>query len=257
MQDFKPGPDNRDLREKVYSLIPFETTSSILDIGCGTGYDLVRFGERCGPGAALTGIDSSIKALTVAREKTRDDPRFTIIHHDLSTGLPFPDEQFDLVYSANLMECITDKAGLIDEVCRVLRPNGRVVFSHIDWDTQVINGPDKNLIRRMVAAFSDWKQGWMDASDGWMGRRLNGVFARHGGFDGMITPIVLVNTEYTPELYGSRRIADFSTMADKGLISREDYTAFISGLETTRENGDYFYSVTLYVYCGQKISRCD
>jgi len=247
------GPDVVKLREQIHSLIRFGTTISILDIGCGYGDDLIRFGERCGADATFTGIDSARKPITKAREKTRNDPRFTFIPHDISGGLPFGDGSFDVVYSHNVLECIRDKEALISEVHRVLKPGGQVLFSHTDWDSQIINGTDKALIRRLVAAFSDWKQDWMSESDGWMGRRMAGLFRKNRGFSGEIIPFVLVNTEYAPGLYGYDRIRDVHTMAANGRIREKDYAAFQEDLEKTVSRGNYFYSVTLYVFSGTKI----
>ena len=246
------GPDVKKIREQMYSLVSLDHASSILDLGCGYGNDLFSLGQRCGPDARLTGIDSAFKPIERAREKTSSDPRFAFIHKDIESGLPFEDESFDVVWSCNLLECIKDKDALLSEVSRVLKPDGQVVFSHIDWDTQVINGTDKQLIRKIVAAFSDWTQGWMSVSDGWMGRRMTGLFRNHEDFSGEVIPLVLVNENYTPGLYGYDRIKDFETMAEEGLISEEDLASFQKDLEKTVSEGNFFYSVTMYVFNGKK-----
>ncbi|MDD1724974.1 MAG: methyltransferase domain-containing protein, partial [Methanospirillum sp.] len=249
---YRIGPDVAGMREDIYSLMHLETAASVLDIGCGRGYDLVSFGKRCGKDAVLTGIDTSGKAIREARERTGNDPRFSVTRADASSGLPFGDNYFDIVYSGNLLECVRDKDALISEVYRVIKPGGQVIFSHYDWDSQIINGSDKTLIRRIVAAFSDWKQDWMAESDGWMGRRMAGLFKKNPGFSGEVIPFVLVNTEYDPVLYGYQRIGDFEEMAQRGLITASDHAAFQRDLEETIINGEYFYSITLYVYMGTK-----
>lgn len=246
------GPDVAVLRKQIYRLIHPGTAASVLDIGCGRGDDLVRIGEWYGDIADLTGIDLSGKAIREARERTGDDPRFSFIHADAGSGLPFDNEQFDIVYSGNLLECIPDRDALISEVHRVLKPGGQVIFSHYDWDSQIINGSDKPLIRRIVAAFSDWKQDWMAESDGWMGRRMAGLFRNNPGFSGEVIPFVLVNTRYDPALYGYQRIGDFETMAQNGLIPASDHAAFQRDLEETVLRDEFFYSITLYVYNGTK-----
>ena len=251
------GPDVKKIREQVYSLVSLDHASSILDLGCGFGNDLFSLGQRCGPDARLTGIDSAFKPIEKAREKTQNDPRFAFIHKDIESGLPFEDESFDVVWSCNLLECIKDKDALLSEVSRVLKPDGQVVFSHIDWDTQVINGTDKQLIRKMVAAFSDWTQGWMSVSDGWMGRRMTGLFRNYEDFSGEVIPLVLVNENYTPGLYGYDRIRDFQTMAEEGLVSEEDLASFQKDLERTVSENNYFYSVTMYVFNGGKVRHSD
>lgn len=257
MPEIVMGSDVIKLRTQIYSLIRLSQTASILDIGCGYGYDLISLGERCGENAKLIGIDSAFKPVKRAREKTQNDPRFTFIHRDISLGLPFDDESFDVVYSCNLLECIQDKEALMSEIYRILRPGGQVIFSHIDWDTQVINGIDKQLIRRLVAAFSDWKQGWMSESDGWMGRRMEGIFRKHGGFSGDVIPLVLINNEYKPGMYGYNRIGDFRTMAAEGIISEEELAAYQMDLEKTLLSKNYFYSVNMYVFNGIKITKSE
>lgn len=127
-----------------------------------------------------------------------------------------------------------------------------MVFCHYDWDSQIFNGYDKPLIRKIATEFGDWKQDWMDESDGWMGRRMYGLFRNNPLFSGDIVPYVLVNTEYSPDLYGYQRIRDAQTMADQGIVSQEDAIMFIHNIEKTVSEGTYFYSITLYVYVGQK-----
>lgn len=50
--------------------------------------------------------------------------------HDLSKGIPFPSESFDLVYSRHFLEHIPRHKVqfLVKEMSRVLRPKGRVVI---------------------------------------------------------------------------------------------------------------------------------
>jgi hypothetical protein len=50
-----------------------------------------------------------------------------------------------------------------------------VVFAHFGWDTQVFDGEDKELVRKIVHCFGDWQQAWMNDSDAWMG----GAFGPH------------------------------------------------------------------------------
>jgi hypothetical protein len=45
---------------------------------------------------------------------------------------------------------------------------------------------------------------------------------------------------------------DIPVMADKGVISKEDLVAFQRDLQKTVSEGNYFYSVTIYVFYGKK-----
>ena len=79
-------------------------------------------------------------------------------------GLGFENGKFDIVYSMNVLECISDKIKIVKEIHRVLAPGGQVVICHCDWDSMVFNGEDKDLIKNVLHKYCNWKQPWMDAS---------------------------------------------------------------------------------------------
>jgi hypothetical protein len=119
-------------------------------------------------------------------------------------------------------------------------------------NTQLINGIDKQLVRKILHAFSDWKQPWMKDCDPWMGRRLWGAFSRSGLFDGAIRSYVLTNTDYAPEYYGFQRIQDMEALVRHGMVPQQDYDRFIEEIRNLAKAGEYFYSITMYVYTGEK-----
>ena len=46
------------------------------------------------------------------------------------TNLPFPDQNFDVVWSQNVTMNVEDKRGMFSEAYRVLKPGGRFTFTH-------------------------------------------------------------------------------------------------------------------------------
>jgi hypothetical protein len=118
-----------------------------------------------------------------------------------------------------------------------------------------VKGPvarDKPLVRRVVQAFADWQQAWMDHSDGWMGRRLWGAFNSTGLFEGDVYARVLVNTKYAVPWYGHARAQDFRVLVKHGLVSAEDCSRFLADLDALSREGRYFYSITGYAYVGRR-----
>lgn len=111
-------------------------------------------------------------------------------------NLPFAGASFDLVVTIDTLECLTNKETLRDEVHRILKLDGHALTIHWDGDTQIYNVPNRALARKVVWAFSDWKQSWMDAADGQMGRHLWGLFEGSGKFHGMADSFCLVETAY-------------------------------------------------------------
>jgi len=91
----------------------------ILDVGCGTGYNLGLLGRH----GSVVGLDLNERGLTLAREMERPLVRAT------SERLPFDDGTFDLVTSFDMMQCIPTDHEAVREMARVAKPGGVVVIS--------------------------------------------------------------------------------------------------------------------------------
>ncbi len=95
---------------------------AILDVGCGTG-KLLRLAQATFPGAELVGVDAAIEMVKIAQAS---DPTGAIrFQQATAEHLPFPDAQFDLVFSTMTFHHWKDKARGIAEVGRALTQDGR------------------------------------------------------------------------------------------------------------------------------------
>ncbi len=236
---------------KILSLLDLESRKryDVLDIGCGQGDLLGRISASVTPESTLVGIDAMQKPIVHARESY---PRIDFHQEKFVDSLSFPDAAFDIVLSVDTLECISDKKALVAEVARVLRPTGTIIFAHWDWDTQVYNSEYKESVRRLVTAFSDWKQDWMDASDGQMGRRLWGLFEGSGMFTGAMESFTLLETKYEEGQYGFDRLQDLGGLVKSGTIDATEYVMIHREMKALAERNEYFYSVNSYIYTGRK-----
>jgi SAM-dependent methyltransferase len=241
--------DKTRVFEKALSILDLAPGSEwrVLDFGCGKGEFLGRLSQLVAKSSELVGIDAMENPIVQAK---RDYPSVEFICDKFTDRLPFPDSSFDIVATIDPIECIRDKDALINEIHRVLKPRGKVLAVHWDWDTQIYNSQHKEIIRRLVVAYSDWQQGWMDTADGQMGRKLWGLFQGSGMFDGRVELFSLIETEYTKGKYGHDRLRDLAGLVKKGMIDRRDYDLILSEMEELNRNQRYFYSVNSYVYCG-------
>lgn len=91
----------------------------ILDVGCGTGANLLMLSEY----GEAEGVDISEDALAFCRERGLDKVR-------LGAGekLPYEDGTFDLVTALDVVEHMDDDLAGLREMRRVLRPGGRVLL---------------------------------------------------------------------------------------------------------------------------------
>lgn len=98
-------------------------TAKLLDAGCGTG-GLIRALHKHEPLWSITGLDFSPLACSLARERTGVD----IVEGSI-TDLPFPDQSFDILTSADVISQVADASVALCEFARVLRPGGVVVIN--------------------------------------------------------------------------------------------------------------------------------
>jgi SAM-dependent methyltransferase len=91
----------------------------ILDVGCGTGYNLGLLARH----GASFGLDLNARGLEHARDAGRP-----IMRAD-TARLPFADGTFDLVTSFDMMQCIPTDREAVREMARVTKPGGVVVAS--------------------------------------------------------------------------------------------------------------------------------
>jgi ubiquinone/menaquinone biosynthesis C-methylase UbiE len=109
--------------------ISFRSSDKILDVACGTG-EFERLVQKERSDQQMIGIDISEKMLHFAREKCRAYPNAAFLKADAS-ALPFPDQTFDLVISANSLHYFAKPGASLAEMRRVLLPKGSLVI--LDW----------------------------------------------------------------------------------------------------------------------------
>lgn len=106
----------------------------VLDVGCGSGgelLNLIRYG--CRP-ENLTGIDMLPERIASARGNI---PRAEFVCADAAKGLPWKDGTFDLVLQYTVFTSILERdvqASLAREMYRVLKPGGHILWYdfHVD-----------------------------------------------------------------------------------------------------------------------------
>lgn len=96
------------------------SNKKILDLGCGDGCFLVN-ATRQFPGLMPVGLDLSPGQLEKARTRI---PQGKFLQGSLGTKLPFADQEFDFVYSAEVIEHLFDTDLFLKEAYRVLKPGG-------------------------------------------------------------------------------------------------------------------------------------
>ena len=103
----------------------------ILEIGCGYGHSIPLIAPQLSTGH-LTLIDHSETMAKAAAKRVRDETteiKVSVLHTDLlSNG--FPENSFDKIFLFNINVFWMDPTAEIEEVGRLLKPDGRFYLFH-------------------------------------------------------------------------------------------------------------------------------
>ena len=94
--------------------------SRVLDLGCGKGR-FARLVKQANPAARVVALDLAEAMLRVA-------PSDLLRVSASMLDLPFPDKTFDGLYATESLEHAVDIERAIAEMCRVLKPGGRLLI---------------------------------------------------------------------------------------------------------------------------------
>lgn len=104
----------------------------VLDVGSGSGTDVLIASTLVGPGGRVIGLDMTQAMLAkLARNVSVMGASNVEWLEGNAEEIPLPDESVDVVTSNGVLNLVPDKPRAIAEIFRVLRPGGRVQIADI------------------------------------------------------------------------------------------------------------------------------
>ncbi|MBI4313053.1 MAG: methyltransferase domain-containing protein [Chloroflexi bacterium] len=105
---------------------------TVLDIGCGAGFDALLAARQVGAAGRVIAVDMTPAMLAKARAGAAALGLANVdARHGYAEKLPVEDASVDVVISNGVINLCPDKVGVIQEMYRVLKPGGRFQIGDI------------------------------------------------------------------------------------------------------------------------------
>jgi SAM-dependent methyltransferase len=139
--------------ERFGSQLELRPGSRLLDVGCGSGGPVLHLARLTG--CEVVGVDLFEEAVTTGNESVRQaglgmQARF--VQADAGRALPFKGRAFDALLCVDSINHLRDRASVLADWARLLRPGGRLLFT----DPAVVTGildSDELAVRSSIGYF--------------------------------------------------------------------------------------------------------
>jgi arsenite methyltransferase len=108
------------------------TGERVVDVGCGAGIDSLIAAKKVGPEERVIGVDMTPAMLEKARRSANEMELANVeFREGYAEALPVEVGWADVVISNGVLNLMPDKAAVLEEMSRVLKPGGRLQIGDI------------------------------------------------------------------------------------------------------------------------------
>jgi len=233
-----------EFNARSFALLQAAPGRRLLDLGCGNGRDACALTQVAGEDWVV-GVDKSEAMLAEARRRAAEAGLKIEFQVGDAQHLNFDDASFDGVRSSRLLCHIANPVQALNEMVRVLRPNGQLVCIEPDHETLVIASADKECTRKIVNCFCD---GFMQ---GWTGR-MTPVWMREAGLREVRVEAHTMQVSYEFLMHGLQIGRTVQRAQEAGIIQVAQAATWLKNQQRAAQSGLFFAAITLFMATGQK-----
>ena len=129
-----------------HRIAPMTVGSTVVDIGCGAGMDLLLAAQAVGLGGRAIGVDMTEAMAERARTGAMSRALANVeVRLGDAMSLPIQSESVDAVISNGVLNLTPDKEQAFGEVFRILKPGGQFLYGDIVVATELSESIRRNI----------------------------------------------------------------------------------------------------------------
>lgn len=237
------------IKSDSYGLFKHIETGNVLDLGCGTGLDVINMAKQLSPGVTVTGLDHDPVMINQALENASGRQMDGKVDFLVSEAdqLPFAAGTVAGIRSERLIQHLKNPESVFDRIHEVLAPGAPLVILEADWTSLTFYNGALPLQQKLSRYLVDEK-----INNGYAARKML-AYLEHKGFSNLNITLLPFVFRSLKEIFTLLLIdQSLGEMKEKVLFSDSEYNEFKAALEAA-DAGQYFTcSMNLILVTGNK-----
>jgi ubiquinone/menaquinone biosynthesis C-methylase UbiE len=235
------------LKEYSYTFFEDLTEGIIVDLGCGTGSDIMELSKKVAPSVKLVGVDHDPVMIqeAVKQAGTAEDVTFILSE---AYHLPFDDNSISGLRNERVIQHLQRPEDAIQEIKRVLRAHAPLVCIETDWHSLSFYTKYVETQNRLTDYLTGTK-----VNNGYSAQKLLSLLTENGFGEirFSIHPVVINNLDEGNIYF---RIKDIVEECIKNsVISEQEGVNFYDALVLADRKGYFGCSINLVAVSGIKL----
>lgn len=218
---------------------------SVLDLGSGTGDDARQLAGLLKNVSQVIGVDISDSMLEEARKRSLNSTGTVSFTKGDGENLPFVKNYFDGARAKLVLSHCDNVDATLDELIRVVRPQGPIAIYEYDFDTMTIDHDNKKVTREVIRRYSDAHR------NNWVGRALFAKYKSRGMQEIVVEPhTVILPFHFLGQLVSGLLSYPSKNKKDE-LISEKEIKQWWDEIREKYEAGTFFSSFAGFLVSGR------
>ena len=235
----------KSLKESTYQPFLEIEEGTIIDLGCGTGIDVLNMDAVLSRKIKLVGIDHDDAMLEKGRAANASD-RVAFIQSE-ATNIPFASDSIAGLRAERLVQHLAHPEKVFDEIHRVLQKDHPLVIVETDWSGLIFYDENIAVQQKVIDYLTNIK-----INNGFASRKLIG-YLRNSGFSNIniqVVPFILKTLEEANNYLWIEVI--LNEAKEKGYLSEEEHSEFVKSLKLSDKEACFACSINIVVVSSKK-----